>query len=116
MPCVFFSNTGFDRDAGVYTIQQDGVYAVDYSIVMNNADGMTLNASLITNTNFTADMVQQSYGAVKTMRMSGVFRLKKGDKMSTSLQTGGSELKVNTTLNGGFSVYFLQSTSDAASK
>ena len=88
---------------------------MDYSIIMNNVDAMTLNASLHAN-NDIVDIYQQTFGDVKTLRISELLGLTKDSVMKTTFQTGGASFAVNSSVNGGFSVYFVQSLSDAKSK
>ena len=99
----------------MYTIQQSALYAVDYSIIIGDSAGMTVNASVLANNN-NLDTYQQTYGSTKTLRISEVLDLPAEVEMTTALRSGSSEFKGNSTYKGGFSIYFIQSLSDAESK
>ena len=105
-----FSNIGFNETSGSYTVQQDGVYAINNNIIITNISNVTtsiVSASvLVGGTEIISS--EQGFGDTRTIQISEVYYLSKGDVVTTNIGTDQLNLLNETGVTGGFSVYFVK--------
>ncbi|XP_066919784.1 LOW QUALITY PROTEIN: fat-like cadherin-related tumor suppressor homolog [Clytia hemisphaerica] len=112
------NNIGYDHATSRYTIQQTGFYFIDINTILNPnsttvPDTYELEMVRIRNsTNETVFNTEQSIAGFHTTIISGIYRLTADDVIHLRIKSASATALNGTTLAGGYSLYFTQSSRD----
>lgn len=116
MSFYVFSNIGFNEDNAQYTVQQSGIYAVDFNILLSGLSAsQTVTGNILRNGVSTMSSMT-TYGAHKTVGISSLAYLLKNQVFSTSVSSVTAGHLNGATMEGGYSIYFLKSINDVTGK
>ena len=111
--CIFlFSNHGFSELSSQYTVQQDGIYAIDFNAILTGLTTAVEVTGVVFNGLTSVATTGNTFGTTKTLTIAEMIFLQKGDIMKTRLTSTVGALN-GAELTGGYSVYFVKSVREA---
>ena len=106
----------FDENNANYVIQQTGMYAIDYNIILDNLpQNEQVTTQILSNGSPILSSIN-TIGTEKTISTAELIYLSEGSTITSRMQTQIAGRLNNANFDGGYSIYFLNHVREAHGK